>query len=64
MADGTATPTGSDALDLLRSQRRPDGTWSAGGRRYWRKQGSAGVEVVDWGDAHQIVTPVAAYVLA
>ena len=43
----------ADALDLLRSQRRADGSWRASGRRYWRPA----TEVVDWGDAHQIVTP-------
>lgn len=44
-----------DALDLLQQRRRSDGTWGASGRRYWRPA----TEVVDWGDAHQIVTPVA-----
>jgi hypothetical protein len=44
-----------DALDHLRSMRRPDGTWRADGRRYWRPT----TEAVDWGDAHQIVTPIA-----
>ena len=52
-------PRAGDALDLLRSMRRPDGTWAANGRRYWRKQGGTGVEVVDWGDAQQMVTPIA-----
>lgn len=49
----------SGALKLLRSQRRIDGTWRTGGRRYWRRPGRAvaNVEVVDWGDAQQIVTP-------
>jgi hypothetical protein len=46
-----------DALRLLRDQRRPDGTWRAGGRRYWRPSGRVSAEVVNWGDAHQIVTP-------
>jgi hypothetical protein len=44
-----------DAMDLLTLRRRPDETWRAGGRRYW----SSDTEVVDWGDAHQLVTPVA-----
>ncbi|MGH2557203.1 MAG: hypothetical protein ACRDHO_16050 [Actinomycetota bacterium] len=40
-----------DALDLIESKRRGDGTWIADGRRYWRRPGSEGsnVEVVDWG---------------
>jgi len=52
-------PRAADALALLRARRRPDGTWRATGRRYWRRPGGAesGVEVVDWGDAHEIVTP-------
>lgn len=48
-------PRCADALDLLTSLRAADGTWRASGRRYWR----AATEAVDWGDAHQIVTPVA-----
>ena len=52
-------PRASDALDHLRSLRRPDGSWRATGRRYWRLKGRGGVEVVNWGDAHQILTPIA-----
>ena len=44
----------ADALDHLHSRRR-DGIWRADGRRYWRPT----TEAVDWGDAHQVVTPVA-----
>jgi len=52
-------PRASDALDHLRSLRRPDGSWRANGRRYWRLKGRGGVEVVNWGDAHRILTPIA-----
>ena len=55
-----ADPRASRALTLLRSLQRGDGTWRTGGRRYWRRGGSSLVEVVDWGDAHEIVTPNAA----
>ncbi|HEX5148840.1 MAG TPA: hypothetical protein VFW02_07150 [Candidatus Limnocylindrales bacterium] len=43
-------PRASDALDLLESKRRPDGSWQPGAR-WWRSPGSRGsnVEVVDWG---------------
>jgi hypothetical protein len=44
-----------DAMELLRRRRRPDGTWRAGGHRYWSRDS----EAVDWGDAHEIVTPAA-----
>lgn len=44
-----------DARALLLERRQPDGTWGADGRRYWRRS----TEVVDWGDAHQVVTPIA-----
>ena len=64
MAGKLSDPRAADALDLLRSQRRPDGTWAANGRRWWRKAGESGVEVVDWGDAHQVVTPVAQALVA
>ena len=49
----------NDARQLLIDRRRPDGTWRTGGRRYWRMRGTTGVEVVNWGDAHQILTPAA-----
>jgi hypothetical protein len=49
-----------EALELLRTKRRPDGAWRVGGRRYWRRGNvGTGVEAVTWGDAHEIVTPVA-----
>jgi len=48
-------PRAADALEHLRSLRRRDGTWGAAGHRYWRPSN----EAVDWGDAHQIVTPIA-----
>jgi hypothetical protein len=56
-------PRAEEALELLRSQRRPDGTWGTGGHRYWRSDGNSNVEVVDWADAHQVVTPAALAVL-
>ena len=41
-----------DALDLLESKRRPDGTWRTEGR-WWKRPGSkdGNVEAIDWGDA-------------
>jgi hypothetical protein len=48
-------PRCDDARQLLVQQRRPDRTWGASGRRYWRPT----TEAVDWGDAHQIITPAA-----
>jgi hypothetical protein len=50
----------SDALELLGNQRRPDRTWGASGRRYWRSD----TEAVDWGDAHQIITRAAKALLS
>jgi hypothetical protein len=53
-------PRAADALALLRARRRTDATWRAGGHRYWRRPGaSSQSEAVDWGDAHEIVTPAA-----
>ncbi|HET7419109.1 MAG TPA: hypothetical protein VFL27_01875 [Candidatus Dormibacteraeota bacterium] len=48
-----------DALELLQQQRGPDRAWRVSGRRYWRLS----TEVVDWGDAHQIITPIAKVLL-
>jgi hypothetical protein len=44
-------PRCTEALDLLESKRRADGTWEPGGYRYWLKQGSERVngDAVDWG---------------
>ena len=56
-------PRAREALDMLRSRMRPDGTWRAGGHKYWRRQGTSNVEVVDWGDARPIVTAAARAVL-
>jgi len=53
----------ADALERLRSLRRSDGTWRTGGRRYWTLRGPSNVEAVDWGDAHQMVTPIALGIL-
>lgn len=52
-------PRTADAKELLTQKRRADGRWGVTGRRYWRRA----TEVVDWGDAHQLVTPVAMAVL-
>ncbi len=53
-------PRAADALALLQSRRRADATWRAGGHRFWRQPGaSSQSEAVDWGDAHEIVTPTA-----
>jgi hypothetical protein len=52
-------PRAADALEHLRSLRWRDGTWRASGHRYWRPT----TEVVDWGDAHQVVTPIARGIL-
>ena len=48
-------PRAGPAMEHLRSLRRADGTWRAGGKRYWARH----TEVVDWGDAHQIITAAA-----
>jgi hypothetical protein len=60
-------PRAVPAMEHLQSLRQPDGTWRAGGKRYWARH----TEVVDWGDAHEIVTaeaerlaPVSRYVAA
>jgi len=48
----------SDALDIVESKRRPDGTWRCE-RRWWKRPGSkgTGVEAVDWGSAaHELLT--------
>jgi hypothetical protein len=53
-----------DAKQRLRELRRPDGTWVATGRRYWRRGNvGSGVEVVTWGDAGEFVTPIAQAIL-
>ena len=56
----------TDALDMLESKRRPDGTWRAD-RRWWKQPGSKGsnVEVADWGEvANDVLTKCAGEVLA
>jgi hypothetical protein len=54
-----ADPRASDAVDVLLSRRRADGTWRAG-PSWWRAPGRAqsNVEIVDWGATvpHQMVT--------
>lgn len=47
---GLTDPRVNEALDILESKRRPDGTWRAGGS-YWKPPGRTvtGVDVVDWG---------------
>ena len=54
-----------DALDLLASKRRSDGTWRGQGR-WWKRPGSkaSNVEVVDWGEmANDVLTDQAEGVL-
>jgi len=54
-----ADPRASDAVDILVSRRRADGTWRAG-PSWWSAPGRAqsNVEIVDWGATlpHQMVT--------
>lgn len=47
---GLSDPRVNEALDIVESKRRPDGTWQAG-RTYWKPPGKTvtGVDVVDWG---------------
>ncbi len=63
LVDRLRDPRASEALELLRSRTRPDGTWRTGGHKYWRLRGLSNVEVVDWGDAHHVVTAAARAVL-
>ena len=58
-------PRTANALDLLESKRRPDGTWRVEGR-WWKRPGSNGryVEAVDWGEtANAVLTEQAVDVL-
>jgi hypothetical protein len=58
-------PRASDALDLLESKCRPDGSWRVEGK-WWKQPGSKGsnVEAVDWGaHASEILTEQARAVL-
>jgi hypothetical protein len=48
-------PRANEAIDLLLKKRRADGSWRAGGHRYWRRE----TEAVDWGDARDMVTSAA-----
>ncbi|MBI5030692.1 MAG: hypothetical protein HZB51_09205 [Chloroflexi bacterium] len=41
-------PRCSEALDILESKRRADGTWHAEAY-YWKPNGASNVDVVDWG---------------
>ena len=52
-------PRAEAARKHLDELRHSDGTWHASGRRYWRPT----TEVVDWGDAHQVITPAAERIL-
>jgi hypothetical protein len=56
-------PRASEALELLRSRMRPDGTWRVSGHKYWQRRGASNLEVVDWGDARHVVTAAARAVL-
>ena len=63
---GLDDPRTSDALDVVESQRREDGTWRTDGK-WWKGPGSKGsnVEVVNWGNtAHDLLTACAREVLA
>jgi hypothetical protein len=64
-AGAISDPRTADALDLLESKRRPDGTWRTEGK-WWRRPGSAGsnVEAADWGNAaNELLTAQARGVL-
>lgn len=64
-ADAIRDPRANDALDLLESKRRPDGTWRVEGK-WWTGPGSSGrnVEAVDWGEtANAVLTAQALDVL-
>jgi hypothetical protein len=52
-----------DAMDQLQAQRGPDGRWRASGRRYWRLSGDATIDLIDWGDAVDVLTEQADQVL-
>jgi hypothetical protein len=52
-----------DGLDHLEAQHGADGMWRAKGNRYWRKSGESNVDVVDWGDAADVLTEQAVLVL-
>ena len=63
---GLDDPRTADALDLVESKRREDGTWRSEGK-WWKAPGAKGsnVEVVDWGTtAHEMLTAGARDVLA
>lgn len=53
---GLDDPRSRDALALVESKRRPDGTWRTEGK-WWKRPGSKGtnVEAVDWGDASNAI---------
>jgi hypothetical protein len=58
-------PRAADALGILESKRRLDGTWRSEGK-WWKRPGSKGsnVEAVDWGDAaNELLTEQAESVL-
>jgi hypothetical protein len=59
-------PRAADALDLLEARRLPDGRWQPGGYWWTRKEGGAGIEVVDWGRGgpNEMITLNALRVLA
>lgn len=47
---GLEDPRAAEALDIIESKQRPDGTWWAGGS-YWHPPGRrvSGIDVADWG---------------
>jgi hypothetical protein len=66
-AGWAADPRLEDALELVASRRRRDGTWDANGR-WWNRPGQLGpnVEVADWGPSrpNQLITLKSLTVLA
>jgi hypothetical protein len=64
-AGAISDPRAADALDVLESKRRPDGTWRAEGK-WWKRPGSRGsnIEAVDWGTrSNELLTAQAEGVL-
>jgi hypothetical protein len=64
-AGAVSDPRAGDALELLESKRRADGTWRTEGK-WWKRPGSKGsnVEAVDWADrGNELLTAQAEGVL-
>lgn len=56
-AGALGEPGAAEALEVVRSARRPDGTWRPSGRRYWKRPGAGGsnVEAADLSAAAPLV---------